>query len=156
MAQLRRVIFIVALLMMWLNGMAQGIFSTAANIGDKTQIDYVLGESFTADTEPASIGFLPALYHSALSSVKQFTDSAHIQVHFDNNLQQATIFLSYSIARHKPQYIISNTAGVVHLAGEITSAPHFINYNNLPTGIYILHIYGLSGRIPHTTRWLKK
>lgn len=139
-----------------INLVAQGVFATTAHIGDTTTVDFVLGECNTFYTAPAAVGFLPSLYYSYISSEKQLTDNASIQVHYDNILQQATIFMAYELTLHRPKYIVCGNDGKTHLQGEITSMPHFIDYRRLPAGLYLLYIYGIPQRIPHITRWLKQ
>lgn len=143
------------LLLLSLTCQAQCLFSTGANISTSSALDFTLGESVTEYTAPAAIGFLPSMHYSFVSSEKQLTDSIAIQVHFDNELQQATVFMTYDLTQHHPTYQVCGIDGMVHLQGKITTMPHFIGYSQLPSGIYILHISGIPGRIPHTTRWLK-
>lgn len=120
-----------------------------------TGLDFVLGESVTEFTQPVEIGFLSGLYYSSISSEKQLTDTAAIQVHFDNTLQQATIFMSHDLTTHRPLFQICGLDGIVYIQGNIRTMPQFIPYSQLASGIYILHITGIPGRIPHTTKWIK-
>lgn len=132
---------------------AQSIFSTSGTMS--SGLDFVLGEIVTEFTQPVEIGFLSGLYYSSISSEKQLTDTAAIQVHFDNTLQQATVFMSHDLTTHRPLYQICGMDGTVYIQGNINSMPQFITYSQLASGIYILHITGIPGRIPHTTKWIK-
>ena len=147
--------YIVTILLLHCTPMAaQSVYSTSGGVSPC--LDFVLGECFTESTQPVEIGFLSGMYYSSISSEKQLTDTAAIQIHFDNTLQQATVFMSHELTTHNPLYQICSVNGTVHIQGIITSMPQFISYSQLPSGIYILHISGIPGRIPHTTKWLKK
>ena len=132
---------------------AQSIYSTSGGVSPC--LDFVLGECFTEHTQPVEIGFLSGMYYSSISSEKQLTDTAAIQVHFDNELHLATIFMSHELTTHSPQYRISGMDGRVYIPGRIVNMPQFVQYSQLLSGIYILHISGIPGRIPYTTKWLK-
>lgn len=153
--QLRLLFIPIILLLSHLPLAGQSLFATGAYIDTHSPIDFVLGESITEYTQPAAIGFLPAMYYSYVSSEKQLTDTAAIQVHFDNTLQQATIYMAYELTEHRPQYNICGIDGNVYISGIIDTMPHFVSYSQLPSGIYLLHIVGIPGRIPFITRWLK-
>lgn len=151
-----RVVKYIAIILLTLHSvptMAQSIFSTSGTVSPC--LDIVMGECFTEYTQPAEIGFLAGMSYSSISSEIQLTDTAAIQVHFDNLLQLATVFMSHELTEHRPTYQISGIDGIVYLQGTVTSMPQFIPYSQLPSGIYILHIVGIPGRIPYTTRWLK-
>lgn len=135
---------------------AQHLFSNSGKCDTTLPLDFALGESFTAHTDGADIGFIPTMYFSSISSEKQLTDTAAIQVHFDNTLQQATIFMTYEMTQHRPTFQVCGIDGIVHIQGMITSMPFFISYTTLPAGVYILHVNGIPGRIPHITKWIKR
>ena len=135
---------------------SQEAWVAGASIGESPVVDFVIGESVMEYTPELAVGFLSAFYYSYLSSERQLTDTASIQAHFDNSLQRATIFVSHSILPHRPQYYIYGTNGILYLHGQITDAPYYINYAQLPAGAYILRIAGLPERIPFVTRWIKK
>lgn len=147
---------LVLLCMSCLSSVAQGLFATCSHIDTGSTLDMVMGESFVEFTPVADIGFIPSMYYATISSEMQLVDAAAIQVHFDNMLQQATIFLSYEYAQLQPPFVICGMDGNVYIEGHITKAPYFIKYAQLPAGVYILHIYNIPKRIPFTTRWIKK
>lgn len=156
MNRLRCVILSLLLLVSYMYSVAQSLCATGAYIDAASPLDFVMGESVTEYTTPAAIGFLPAMYYSAYSSEKQLTDSASIQVHFDNELQQATIFMAQEMTSHNPRYVVCGMDGIVHLQGIVNRIPYFIHYAQLPAGVYILRVEDIPNRIPYTTRWLKK
>ena len=154
---MRRIGFTLGMLCMsCLVGMAQGLFATCAHIDKGSTLDMVMGECFVEFTPSADMGFIPSMYYATISSELQLIDAAAIQVHFDNMLQQATIFLSNEYAQLQPPFAICGMDGNVYIEGRITKAPYFIKYAQLPAGVYILHIYDIPKRIPFTTRWIKK
>lgn len=134
----------------------QEAWVAGASIGESPAADFIIGESVMEYTSGIAIGFLPALYYSYLSSERQLTDTANIQVHFDNSLQRATVFISSNMLSHHPQYYIYGINGILYLHGHITDMPYYIDYSNLPANAYILRIAGLPERIPFVTRWIKK
>ncbi len=151
-----RYYILCCLLLSCLQGMSQHIFASGAHIDTSSPLDFVLGEMATSYTEPAVIGFLPSLYYSMFSSEEQLTNKTSIQAHFDNNLQQATIFMAQEMLQHNPQYAICGMDGVVHLQGTITTTPYFVHYTGLPAGVYILRVSGIPDHIPFITKWFKK
>lgn len=144
------------LVLSYLQGMSQSVFATGAYIDTHSSLDFVLGEMVAEYTSSAAIGFLPAMYYTTFSSEKQLTDTAAVQVHFDNERQQATIFMAHEMLRYNPQYLVCGMDGVVYLQGLITSIPQFVRYAQLPAGIYILRVSGIPNHIPYITKWVKK
>lgn len=137
-------------------GIAQEAWVAGASISESMAVDFVIGECVMDYTPELATGFLPALYYSYLSSERQLTDTAAIQVHFDNALQRATVFISPETLPNRPQYHVYGTNGILYLNGHIAGSTCYIDYSRLPHGAYILRIAGVPGRIPFVTRWIKK
>lgn len=153
--KLRRLMIFALLSAPWL-GFAQEAWVAGASIGESAAADFVVGECVMEYTPELAAGFLPALNYSYLSSERQLFDTAAVQVHFDNALQRATVFISPEMLPYRPQYYVFGINGILHLNGLIAGTPCCIDYSRLPHGAYILRIAGVPGRIPFVTRWIKK
>lgn len=149
-------IVLIAFLIPQVYGKAQSLFSAGAHIEEGGLCDFALGEYATEYTSPAALGFIPAMVYNSISSEMQLTDTLSIQVRFDNRLQTATIYMSQKLANDKPRYIICATNGTIVIQGNIETIPYTIPYDQLKAGIYIMYIWGIEGRIPYVTRWIKK
>ncbi|MBP3671726.1 MAG: hypothetical protein IJE18_01760 [Bacteroidaceae bacterium] len=152
----RYLIILFAFLIPHVHGKAQSLFSSGAHIEEEAPCNFALGEYATEYTSPAALGFIPAMIYTSISSEMQLTDTLSIQVHFDNKLQTATIYMSQKLANDNPRYIICATNGIIAIQGNIETIPYTITYDQLKAGIYIMYIWGIEGRIPYVTRWIKK
>ncbi len=151
-----RSLMLFALFSAPLLSIAQEAWVAGASIGESETVDFVVGECIMEYTPELATGFLPALYYSYLSSERQLTDTAAIQVHFDNALQRATVFISPETLPNRPQYHVYGINGILYLNGHISGTTHYIDYSQLPHGTYILRIAGVPRHIPFVTRWIKK
>lgn len=144
------------LMLLCLQGSSQSLFTTGAHIDTASPLDFALGEMVTEYTAPATIGFLPSMYYTVYSSEKQLTDATAIQVHFDNEQQQLSIFMAHEMLQHHPQFIVCGMDGIVHLQGTITTIPYFVGYARLSAGAYIVQVSGIPDHIPFIAKWIKK
>lgn len=154
---MRRLLYTIAFLSVsCLMCMAQGVFASGSHIATTSTIDMLVGECFSAFTDKADIGFIPSMYHVAKSNVPSNLCNGDIQVHFDNEQQQAIVYITHECIALQPHYTVCGMDGIVHIEGVITSIPQYIDYAHLAAGIYILRIDNISNRAPFATRWIKR
>ena len=148
-------VLLVGALLLPFGAMAQGVWAVGAHIDEASPIDFVLGEYVVEYTAPATMGFLPTMMYSSISSERQLCDTLSIQTIFDNELQRATLYLTQEMVDRKPIYYISGIDGRVYLQGEVIDDTQYVDYLRLPHGVYILQIV-VPERVPYVVRWIKK
>lgn len=146
---------LVAVVLLPIGAMAQGVWAVGAHINEASPLDFVLGEYVVEYTAPATMGFLPTMMYASISSERQLCDTLSIQTIFDNELQRATLYLTQDMVDRKPLYYVSGIDGRVYLQGEVTDDTQYVDYRRLPHGVYILQIV-VPERIPYVVRWIKK
>ena len=148
-------LLLVAVLLLPIGAVAQGVWAVGAHITEVSHLDFVLGEYVVEYTAPATMGFLPTMMYASISSERQLCDTLSIQTIFDNELQRATLYLTQDMVDRRPHYYVSAIDGRVYLQGEVYDDTQYIDYARLPHGMYLLQIV-VPERIPYVVRWIKK